>query len=552
MADQIQEKISPTEKIQLLTRALLRQAKEAAEDPCKLFEFAIKDEKSKQPLKAAPHQKLMFSFAEQHPQCVIRAPIGCAKTYQAGTMALSFLGKDRSTRGGIYSKVQKHSKKILSMVSDYISDPVLGTNVAAVFPGLQPSPRTKDPWTTEQIVVDRPAGTKDPSLVAVGIESKVQGSRLDWAIGDDLVDNKNSKTKEAREELINEVENQIVSRVEAGGPIFIINTPWHHEDLTFYLELKCGWPTLTMDIYGFVRVSNADAAWMAKALDTMLRPSTTREDPVHDWYRLTAFDPDPEEETPLFAERYPLEKINALRYGVNGRGGMLPFNFARQLLCNPTPEDSARCERQWIERCKLLGIGQSMVSSYTGPNPTYTAMDIGIGKKVIHDRTVFFTIEKLPDGSRKILEIETGRFSGPDIVSKAIQKADSFGSTLWVENNGAQDFIRQFAKDKKKDLKIKAHSTQGKNKWDVDWGVESIFSELEAGAWIIPCDRSGQCHPEVQRFIDQCLFYQPPPYHTGDVLMAGWIAREASRGKTSRRARPSVGKPRQMTSMGSF
>lgn len=543
--------ISPEDQVQLLTRAILRKAKEAAEDPCKLFEFAIKDEKTKKPLEAAPHQRLMFSFAEWHLQCVIRAPIGCAKTYQAATMGIKELGDDCSSRGAIFSKVQSHSKKVLSMVSDYISDPMLNTNLSAVYPDLQKSPKSKDPWSTEKITIKRPAGIRDPSLVAVGIESKVQGARLDWAICDDMVDNKNVKTKEARQEVKDEFENQVESRVEAGGRIFVINTPWDRDDLTFYLE-KRGWPTLTMDIYGFIRVSNASAAWMSMALDEMLRPSTTREDSEYDWYRLRAFDPDPEEETPLFPQRYPIDKINLLRYGKNGKGGMLPFNFARQLLCNPMSEDSQRCERAWIERCKLRGIGTTLVSRYTGPNPTYTGIDLGIGKKTSHDRTVFFTIEVEPDNSRRILDVESGRMSGPDIVAKTIEKAEAFGSVIWVENNGAQDYIRQFAEKEKKGLKIQAHSTQGKNKWDIDWGVESVFTELKSGDWIIPCDRLGNVHPEIQGFIDQCVYYQPPPYHTGDKLMAAWIAREASRGKNRGRSKPSVGKPRKLASLGAF
>lgn len=544
--------VTPEQKIQLLTRAIMRRAKKAAEDPCEFFEFAIREETSKAKLKAAPHQKLMFSFAGAHPWSVTRAPIGHSKTYFTATESLFNMGRDCTTRGSIISKTQRQSKKVLAMPKGYIEDPILNVAVAAVFPDLQQSPRAGDPWTNDTLTVKRPAGIRDPSLFAAGIEGKVQGARLSWAVADDIIDDQSTKTKELREQTIDEFENRVISRMDpVGSKICVTNTPWHREDLTFYLEGK-GWPTITMDVYGFIRISNADAAWMAMALDTMLRPSTTRDDPDHDWYRLRAHGPDPDETIPLWPERYSLEKINQIRYGEHGRGGMAPFNFARQLMCNPMAEDSPRCERQWIERCKLRGIGESQVSSYDGPNPTYTGIDLAVGKKKDHDRTVFFTIEKMPDGSRKILNVESGKMSGPDIVKKTIQKAEAFGSKVWCENNAAQDFIRQFALEEKKDLHIHAHSTQSKNKWDADWGVESIFTEIQNGAWIIPCDRSGKCDPEVQRFIDQCLFYQPPPAHTGDFLMAAWIVREASRGRKTKKSPPSVGRRRELSSMGSF
>jgi len=199
-----------------------------------------------------------------------------------------------------------------------------------------------------------------------------------------------------------------------------------------------------------------------------------------------------------------------------------------------------------------LGVGMTMVSSYTGPNPTYTGVELGVGPSNGHDPTVLSTIEKFPDGKKKILDIESGRWSGMTIVDKLIDKCDRYKSVARVENNSAQDFIRQFAVAKRKDLLIHAQATTVANKWDKDFGVESIFSDFQNGGWIIPCDEIGRCHPEIQKFIDDCLYYQPPPAHTGHYLMGMWLAREASRRGGGSGTSAGVGRKRDLIAVGGF
>jgi hypothetical protein len=75
---------------------------------------------------------------------------------------------------------------------------------------------------------------------------------------------------------------------------------------------------------------------------------------------------------------------------------------------------------------------------------------------------------------------------------------------------------------------VRAHVT-GSNKTHQAFGVESLFYEMDNGAWLIPNDPQGRMAPPVQRFVESCLTYQPPPAHTPDVLIAAWLAREQLR-----------------------
>ena len=58
--------------------------------------------------------------------------------------------------------------------------------------------------------------------------------------------------------------------------------------------------------------------------------------------------------------------------------------------------------------------------------------------------------------------------------------------------------------------------------------MQSIFPEIENGAWLIPTDRFGAVHPMVQKWIDGMVYYVPDK-HTSDSLMAMFFAREQAR-----------------------
>jgi len=521
----------------LITRAIRNHYAQGRESLTTFFELVIREEQTQQALTTAPHQALLYSFMYAHRRCVIRQPIYSGKTFSAATFLLWLLGRDATARNMIVSNTQAQAKKILGMIKDYITEDSLNGPLHMVFPKLRRSPREGDAWTTERIAIDRPAAIRDPSVHAVGVGTTIEGARITNIVCDDLINNQNSATPEQRTALREQFESRFLSRLDVHKSRCVVtNTPWNREDLTYELESR-GWPTLTMDIYGFVRTSNANAVWLRQALDAHLRPARTRTGKLHDWYRLRAHDPDPEEVTTLWPEIYPRARVDALREEYT------PHEFARLLLCEPMSLEDSKCQRGWIEKCKVDGMGQTLVSEYRGPNPTYTGLDLGIGQGRANDKTVFFTLELRPDQRKKILHIESGRWEGPEIVRRLVRIAEAFGSIVRVETNQAQAYLRQFAQQARKGLTIQAHTTTRANKQSQEFGVESVFTEIEQGMWIIPCDNSGRCHSEVQAWIDDCLFYQPH-HHTGDYLMSSWLAREGARRVHRTDPRPTAGKRR--------
>ena len=120
-----------------------------------------------------------------------------------------------------------------------------------------------------------------------------------------------------------------------------------------------------------------------------------------------------------------------------------------------------------------------------------------------------------------------GKWATPTIMQMCLDKHRAYNSIVTVENNGAQRTIRDFCLKQNASAPIKAFTT-GRNKANPEYGLPSIFVEIENRAWLIPNDRFGNVHPAVQQWIDGLLYYQPS-HHTADALMAMFFAREQAR-----------------------
>jgi hypothetical protein len=477
-------------------------------------------------------------------------------------ITLYLIGLDPTERGAVSSSSREQAEKPLSMVQDYIEDESEQfPELHLTFPELRPSRRVKDPWTQHKLVVDRPAGIRDPSLVAVGFGGKLPGARLSWIIVDDILDEENTRTPAGRAKVKRWFDSTVVARKDVeGSRIVVTNTPWDPDDITYALEKSPGpaWPTITMSIDGIITIANAPD-WDS---DEIRPAQLTR----GDTYRLAAHDSatygaplvrydaarrdwvpeqegdvgavhrDVEERIPLWPEVYHEAKIEEIRAEYAGATSEL-----NQLYYCRTRTDDDKVREQHVEKCKRLAIRAGvhrLVKEYRGPWPVVTGVDLAIGQEEKHDRTALFTFacvgemvidDKRYRNLRLILDVDVGRYRGRAIVDKVIEKTTRYGSIARVETNAAQDFLRQWVLDVDVAVPIRAHAT-GVNKHQRIHGVAGVFLELENRAWLIPTDPDTNLCPEpVQTWIEDILDYKPPPAHTGDALMASWLARAEAR-----------------------
>jgi hypothetical protein len=435
------------------------------------------------------------------------------------------------------------------MVRDYIEK---SAELRLVFPNLYRSQNHGDHWTQTSLVVNRPAGIRDPSLVAVGIGSEnVLGSRLDWAIVDDLLNSENTNTADAMKKVNKWIDTTVLSRLEKSGEgrCVISNTPWHPHDLVMSLQ-KAGWATLRMDAEGFVyvqddvermRVAEGEGMPFCPWDSDELRPAS--DDPNDMRCRLVAHDPDPDGDVTLWPERIDRQELTRLERTSNSRQA-----FLQSYMTRPLDPDAIAVKDEWIERCLAVARNAGVHALVESMDPAYisrvvealgvaapcgwapqafTGVDLAFSERSKSDDVAFFTFCPLPSGHRLILNIRIGKWSGPTVMSMVLHDVQAFGSIAAVEDNGAQKMLVQFALKQNASATIKGCTT-GKNKTNPDYGLQSIFVEIENGAWLIPNDRNGRIPPVVEKWIEGMQHYSPSA-HTADALMAMFFAREIAR-----------------------
>lgn len=552
------------EYAEALVRAQLRMTTRARQNPAAFYEYVMREEVSKSRIRTLPFQRLMFDFVMANPKSVVRLPVGGSKTYTMAALTMFLLGENPTARGAVVSSTQGQAMKPLALVRDYIEQ---SAELHAVYPKLIQSQREGDPWTQTAITVDRPFGIRDPSLVAVGVDGAIPGARLNWCLVDDILDLQNTSTPEQREKVRRWFASTVLSRLDAqGSRLVVTNTPWvgptssDTGDLTYYLEAR-GWPTLTITVWGDVFVTNAP-----DFDSTEIRPADDCDGP-EGRHRLTANDnpellreyyaseglgepPNPtkdvDEVVTYWPKRYPRKVVEGIRNDVTAR------EFAQNYEMRAAGEASDRLEEGWIRQAQIdaqrlgftgflpsIEILQSALVESIGhskddepflftperavPIIVATGVDLAVGKKKASARTVLFTIACIPPNNRRlILDIEGGRWTGKEIIHKVIAKHRAYGSVVRVENNAAQDFLLQWIRDEDVSVPIRAHTT-GRNKADPTNGVESMFIEIQQGSWLIPCDARGKSPPPVLSWLQDLRQYTPGE-HTGDFLMAAWLA----------------------------
>lgn len=534
----------------LVVAAVARRVMKAREDEGAFMSLVIRQEPEQTPIVMVAHHQLFLDFTDAHPRCVVRMPPGTGKTFLAAVKVMHRLGEDATARAAFISDSQGQAEKPFSMVRSYIEQPGA---IHAVFPELAPSPRHGDHWTQTKLVVARPTGIRDPSLHALGIGGKLLGARLSDVVVDDILSYENTRTAEACLETRRWFSSTVLTRRDVrSARILVTNTPWSMHDLTYALE-ESGWPSLTMDIEGNVWIRNTD--WdsdlirpsTSQPLQYPTQPGATQKDIPVGPYRLTAHDApryldqvygdkprpalelDAEDVVPLWPERFDRAWIEAQKNDPE-----VALTWGPNYMCTCRDDASARCKVEWIEKCKSAardaGLyrmprkldGLTLIGAYTG-------VDLAFSKRKTSDQVAIVTIGVLPNYKRLVLDVEVGRFVGSLVIDKVFQKHTTYQSIVMVETNSAQVYLKQWANERNIGVPIRSHQTTAKNKWDPRHGVETIFVEIEQGAWLFPnAAQTHRCELPLQALLDDCTSYDPKE-HTGDCLMALWLAREQAR-----------------------
>jgi len=537
------------EDYDLLLSEELRTAAEARESLDVFMEYVLREEKTNGLIRLAPHQRVLNKFLLEHERCCILLPVGHGKTSALISYTLMSLGLDPLMRGAIVSATQQQAEKVVMSVRDYVDN---SPELHLVFPELRRHHDEGMPWTQTKIVVERPLGIKDPSLVAVGMDGALEGSRLNWVIIDDLLKADNTRTRDACFKVREWVRGpSVMGRLDPSTSKMIIsNTPWARDDLIVSAVEDEGWACLKMSADGYITVrDDAESVRVARELgrpyelwdSDELRPAVETDDeknPLYDACRLVAHDPDPDGETPLWPERATREFLQGERRRMGLQG------YLQSYMCEYRDEDTAWCKKDWVDACKALAREpesdlrrvlpgakpyRAMLKSWRGPYQAFTGVDLAFSERASADDTAFFTFCVLPTGHRLVLDVDIGKWNAPTVARKIAEKHERFGSIITVEDVAAQKGVVDLLRKVKATvgIPIKGFTTTAGKKSSIENGLPTIFTEIEAELWVIPND-FGVCEEPVQKWLDGLLDYSPSK-HTPDALMAMFFARDRAR-----------------------
>lgn len=444
-------------------------------DPVLFNRYVLRDEESGKALDIAPMHHTWHDIISEENKALILGHLESGKSQQISVgRVLWELGNNHDLRVVIVSSTSTQAQKFLFSIRKYIES---SDELHRVFPDLRPG----EEWTDSAITVQRTGYGKDSSVQVMGVGGHPLGARIDLLILDDVLDFENTRTAEQRLKLYNWLKSELFGRSKR---IIGLGNAYHPRD-AFHQLGKEGWK---LRRYPVVDAKTGESRWPKK------------------WTK---------------------ERIEEQKFKLG------PLEFARQMLCLPRDDGESRFRKEWIEVALDRGRGKVIGNGFHNfvPNgyKVITGVDLNVQQNDGADLACLFTIIVHPNEDREVLEIEAGRWGGPETFRRLLMHGKRWmPHAIIVENNGAQDFFIQFTSPQTA-LPIIPFTT-GVRKASPEFGIESIGVEMMHGKWIVPSkdgapgELSG-ADEEIDAWIEDMLMYQPAK-HTGDRLMASWLARE--------------------------
>lgn len=132
----------------------------------------------------------------------------------------------------------EHNERLASDFSDREGRPL-----------LRPDPDVTN-WKEDSITVARPWVSKDPTWQAKGVGSSgVQGTRLRWLIGDDIVTPVNAFSPAKRDKALRDWDMQFTTRLRSDGTALVAGNYNHPQDLVNTLTRRQSYKTFVRPAY---------------------------------------------------------------------------------------------------------------------------------------------------------------------------------------------------------------------------------------------------------------------------------------------------------------
>jgi len=368
-------------------------------------------------------------------------------------------------------------------------------------------------WTDNQIIVQRVATYKDPTVCGVGVGGPILSKRADLIICDDLLNIENTRTIEQRRKIKDWFYEVLRPVLNPNGRIVFIGTLWHKEDLLSEL-LKSPEPDYKK-VYKAIISDSKSEKW-----NEYIKISQNNEDEKRSETAKIFLDTNKTEMMEgvkvLWPERFPYEKLILLRTAKK-------ISFEKSYQNNILGKEEQVFTVASLEKAKKAGASYKLLRSIVIPNlkAVVQGVDLAVGFKEENDDNSLLTLGLLPDDKFIILNIEVGKWKPQDRKNIIKEQSQSFKPIqIKVETNGYQETLKMELEDE--NIPVAGMRT-GANKWDDDLGVSGLAILLDNGRFILPYDTSDpRTVSLIDRLVDEMREF--PSGHTGDVLMSLWFA----------------------------
>lgn len=498
--------------------------------------YVLEDEATGRRIKMARIHKEWHAHCNKHKRFILWGSVEIGKSVQVSIGYVAWrIGCNPRLRVAIMSNTQRpQAMKIIAGLQKVL----LSERYREIFPHITKG----ESWNSTTITVAGWDG-RNPTVQAFGAHGNILGSRIDLLVLDDPLSQENTRTEEMREDLYNWYNETLVGRLTRGAQVIMVANAWHPRDMLHKLHNERVWHTERYPIWEKAEEGEKDAVYVEEK---------------GCWMKS------------CWSEQWPIDRIMEKREELEDNQKA----FARQYECVARDDATEIFKEDWMMRALKKGAGLPWCEnigdaiSTDGKGETFLKIFIGVDlatkrppgrAKRSTDETVFTVIGMRPNWSRRLLCIESGRFHGTDIIRSMISLHRRFtipggeAPEFWVETNGAQKYITDFADDPAviqalgghyaDELEVRCFDTHRYNKFDEHFGVESLGGEMHIGRWEFPSpavDEAGKwpftklnevlAHLErdLRQLLDDMVRYSPLE-HSGDRLMATWIGREGCR-----------------------
>lgn len=400
------------------------------------------------------------------------------------------IAEDPNLRTIIVSKSTPFARTFVHSISEILTNPELYAdskrNLIEDFGPFKPEGQAT--WnSTELYVAGRTSAEKDPTVLAMGVGTQIYGRRGDKLKFDDVATLENQRNPDRVAGMMEWIDKEALSRIGKTGRAIWVGTRVHPGDIYLPLSQRPGYVVI----------------------------------------RYPALLDDEREEV-LWPEHFPYSQVLIHRSEMKPADFQLVYqnvdvpglgaSFTQEMLdeCKDTSRVVGHYDTRWRLIAGLDPAGGNKGSGFTAF--TLIGIDLETGKR--------FLVDQYAEKSMK----------APAIKDKILQWSDMYPLFEWrVESNGLQSQLVQYNLEvvqalAKRGIRVTPHHTHT-NKWDPQFGVESIAPLMAAGMFSIPWGNAPSARA-FQPFIEEAVAF--PMGLVSDRIMSTWFADLGARDLMSR------------------